>query len=229
MLFDWQTRCLTITEADRPGTLRLSAPMASRERVGHSVNIRRMLSYVEGPSSFKLANKSGPQSPSPRTTLAPSSPRSRYPSFASPSYLSLLFPSSPRRGREQLPPGSRRVPFIFYHRASSPLARLRVPPSLRLQVARNSLQPPPQPLRVSSFSFSSYLTVRPSVRSSEVRKYRLVCPMTRRLLLLLVSSIFFPPLERERENFFLPLPRLLSFFSPRVHRSPSPSLSPFSF
>lgn len=60
MLFDWQTRCLTITEADRPGTLRLSAPMASRERVGHSVNIRRMLSYVEGPSSFKLANKSGP-------------------------------------------------------------------------------------------------------------------------------------------------------------------------
>lgn len=62
MLFDWQTRCLTITEADRPGTLRLSTPMASRERVGHSVNIRRMLSYVEGPGSFKLANKSGPVS-----------------------------------------------------------------------------------------------------------------------------------------------------------------------
>lgn len=55
-----------MTEADRPGT-RLSAPMAQRdasERVGHSVNIRRMLSYVEGPSSFKLANKSA-RSPSP--------------------------------------------------------------------------------------------------------------------------------------------------------------------
>lgn len=142
-----------------------------------------------------------------------------------PVVLSLFLLASPRRGREQLPPGSRRIPFIFYHRASSPLARLRVPPSLRLQVARNSLQPPPQPLRISSFSFSSYLTVRPSVRSSEVRKYRLVCPMTRRLLLLLVSSIFFPP---SRENFFSRC-RVSSLSSPRVHRSPSPSLSPFSF
>lgn len=141
MLFDWQTRCLTITEADRPGTLRLSAPMVSRERLGHSVNIRRMLSYVEGPSSFKLANKSGPVSIA-TTDVAPSSPRSRYPSFASPSHP--LPPPPPlRHGREQLPPGSRRSPFIFYHRASSPLSRVSARSSfalLRLQVARNSLQ-----------------------------------------------------------------------------------------
>lgn len=197
--------------------------MASRERVGHSVNIRRMLSYVEGPSSFKLANKSGPSLHRHDRRWLLRLLVLAAPSFASPSYSPSS--SSPRRGREQLPPGSRRIPFIFYHRASSPLARLRVPPSLRLQVARNSLQPPPQPLRISSFSFSSYLTVRPSVRSSEVRKYRLVCPMTRRLLLLLVSSIFFPP---SRENFFSRC-RVSSLSSPRVHRSPSPSLSPFSF
>lgn len=145
MLFDWQTRCLTITEADRPGTLRLSAPMASRERVGHSVNIRRMLSYVEGPSSFKLANKSGPG-------LHRHDRRGSFVSSFSLSFVRIpIAPPSPplpppRHGREQLPLGSRRGRFIFYHRASSPLARLRVPPSLRLQVARNSLQPPPQPL-----------------------------------------------------------------------------------
>lgn len=57
-----------------------------------------------------------------------------------------------RHGCEQLPPGSRRGRFIFYHRASSPLARLRVPPSLRLQVARNSLQSPLQRLASSSSS-----------------------------------------------------------------------------
>lgn len=102
------------------------------------------------------------------------------------------FSSSRRR------PGSRGGPFIFYHRAS-PLARHRVPPSLRLQVARNSLQPPPSsphpppyppplsPPRLT-WSVSSFVrsSVRPFVRSIEVRKYRLVCPMTRRLLLLLV-------------------------------------------
>lgn len=40
--------------------LRYAGPSAPiwQPRVGHSVNIRRMLSYVEGPSSFKLANKS---------------------------------------------------------------------------------------------------------------------------------------------------------------------------
>lgn len=84
-----------MTEADRPGTtVRLSAPTASRAhngRVGHSVNIRRTLSYVEGPSSFKLANKSGPGlHRHGRRIAAPSSPRSRYPSLAS-----LSHPPSP--------------------------------------------------------------------------------------------------------------------------------------
>lgn len=47
----------------------------------------------------------------------------------------------------------------------------------------------------SSSSTSSYLersSVRPSGRSSEVRKYRLVCPMTRRLLLQRSLASFFP-------------------------------------
>lgn len=121
MFFDWQTRCLTMTEADRPGTLRLSAPMVSRERVGHSVNIRRTLSYVEGPSSFKLANKSDPVSIA-TTDVAPSSPSS------SPSFVripALYAPSSaatapwPRTASS----GSRRGTFIFYHRTRRLLLR----------------------------------------------------------------------------------------------------------
>lgn len=85
--------------------------------------------------------------------------------------------------------------------------------------------------RVSSFSSSSYLSVRPSVRSSEVRKYRLVCPMTRRLLLRSFLPPFFSPSptrEGERERIFSRC-RVSSLSSLRVHHSASLSLSPFSF
>lgn len=134
----------------------------------------------------------------------------------------LSLPRPLRHGREQLPPGSRRSPFIFYHRASSPLSRVS---------ARSSFAPSSGSAkfiasllfslsRIFSFSLPSYLSIRPSVRSSEVRKYRLVCSMTRRLLLR--SFLPSPPLPlhppaRERERiFFLAAASPLSFFAARA-------------
>lgn len=166
MLFDWQTRCLTITEADRPGTLRLSAPMASRERVGHSVNIRRMLSYVEGPSSFKLANKSGPGLHR-HDRLVGSFVSSFSLSFVRIPVVTLPPPPSSSFLGETAPSPVVVVVVLFFTTAcaSSPLARLRVPPSLRLQVARNSLQPPPRPLSLL-LPLLLFLPERPSVHPS---------------------------------------------------------------
>lgn len=61
--------------------------------------------------------------------------------------------------------GSR--PFIFYHCASRfSLARHRVPPSLRLQVARNSLQPPPPPS--SAFLSLPERPLRPVERGAKI-------------------------------------------------------------
>lgn len=151
------------------------------------------------------------RSPSPRPTWLLRLLRPRHPSFASPR-CTLPPPPPPHHGREQLPPVVVVVLLFFTTvRVVSSCAPLRFSFISRLQVARNSLQPPPRLLCLLFLLF--FLPERPSVHpsrpSSKVRKYRLVCPMTRRLLLRSSLISFFLS-----ERIFFS--HLLSFFAARA-------------
>lgn len=132
-----------------------------------------MLSYVEGPSSFKLANKSEPRLHRRYVTTAVL----RFSlSFVRISPSSSLLPSlpppqryGPRYERTQCAPsGSRRGLLIFHHARCARASSLS--PSFRLlQVARNSLQPLSSRSLPFFLFFSSYLSIRPSVRRGRAR------------------------------------------------------------
>lgn len=111
------------------------------------------------------------------------------------------------------PCGSRRGPFIFYHRASSPLARLRVPPRSSFAPSSGSAKfiaaspprppaSPPLPLPPLLLFLPEHPSIRPVERGAKISA-RL--PDDSTASSPLVSAIFFPP----RENFFS-LPRLSS-------------------